>query len=222
MNAEITAENPVEQPSKVLLERGLAATLLTYLSDSRDERGGVLLGLRKDWQIRVSAAVFPPQLVSSSIGCAFDVTCIEVMRSAITAMPDQEAASRLGAMVGWVHSHIGHGLFPSRTDIDTLKTWMQLDDRAIGLIVDPHIRVHPSRRMVWWDRAQRTQHVVMEDPGSEGVDLRQATSLAQAISDVAAPTGMWDVVAARCVIRIFPTMRSVDQDPIVEQGTWPR
>ena len=36
-------------------------------------------------------------------------------------MLDHELTARIGTIVGWVHSHPGHGLFLSRTDEDTLS-----------------------------------------------------------------------------------------------------
>lgn len=40
-------------------------------------------------------------------------------------------------IVGWYHSHPGHGLFLSQTDVDTHMQFYQFSPYAISLVADP-------------------------------------------------------------------------------------
>ena len=42
-----------------------------------------------------------------------------------------------GRIVGWYHSHPGHGLFLSQTDLETHMSFYQFSPYAISLVVDP-------------------------------------------------------------------------------------
>ena len=42
-----------------------------------------------------------------------------------------------GRIVGWYHSHPGHGLFLSQTDLDTHMQFYQFSPYAISLVADP-------------------------------------------------------------------------------------
>jgi proteasome lid subunit RPN8/RPN11 len=42
-----------------------------------------------------------------------------------------------GRIVGWYHSHPGHGLFLSQTDLDTHMQFYQFSPYAVSLVADP-------------------------------------------------------------------------------------
>jgi len=42
-----------------------------------------------------------------------------------------------GRIVGWYHSHPGHGLFLSQTDVQTHMQFCQFSPYAVSLVADP-------------------------------------------------------------------------------------
>ena len=42
-----------------------------------------------------------------------------------------------GRIVGWYHSHPGHGLFLSQTDLETHMQFYQFSTYAVSLVADP-------------------------------------------------------------------------------------
>ena len=42
-----------------------------------------------------------------------------------------------GRIVGWYHSHPGHGLFLSQTDLETHMQFYQFSPYAVSLVADP-------------------------------------------------------------------------------------
>ena len=138
----------VERIDSVGVHPGLARSLLRYFGESyRDERGGVLLGQRRNHSSCIAAAVFPPQLARARDHCAFDVAGIDVVRKAVTELLDGDLRQRTGTIVGWVHSHPGHGLFLSASDATTLLSWVQLDQNTVAVVADPYLRVPPQGRI---------------------------------------------------------------------------
>lgn len=197
-----------DQVDVVWLDVGLAWGLLIYLGEaSAHERGGVLVGLRSDREVRITGAVFPPQLTLSREHCAFDVNSVEVLRAAVTELADPEITRILGTIVGWVHSHPGHGVFLSTTDLATLDAWVQLDAQAVTVVIDPHQPVEPRRRIAWWNRPGRERYVVLDETGPDAVSVAQAAAVAQALTSTAAPGASWDVVASPGIFRVFSPPR---------------
>lgn len=39
--------------------------------------------------------------------------------------------------VGWYHSHPGFGCWLSGTDVETQKSWENLNPRSVGIVIDP-------------------------------------------------------------------------------------
>lgn len=194
-----------DQVSDVWLDPDLAKTLLSYLRGAQwQERGGVLLGQREGGSVRVSGAVFPPQLARAGNHCAFDVTCIDIIRQSVTPL-DSEIKRIAGTIVGWIHSHPGHGLFLSRTDVETLTTWTQLDDRAVAVVVDPFLRRHQDQQIAWWQRAGKGRLATFENRGADVLTLRKACTVAEAIGDNATGSRKWEVLASGCIIGLIPT-----------------
>jgi len=210
----VCATTESRQLDAVRLEPGLARTLLHYLGEPRrEERGGVLLGQRTGRVVRIGGAVFPPQVTQSAANCAFDAHCIEVISSSISAMADPPIAGALEKMVGWIHSHPGHGLFLSHTDVATLDSWLQLDEGAIAVVVDPCLRRHHRRRMAWWDRQREGRFVELEYSEQHAVGFQQTAAMGQAIKDHEGTSEEWNVVTAGCIMRILP----LNSDPAVNE-----
>jgi hypothetical protein len=194
----------VDDLARVRIDPELAWTLVGYLGGTRRrERGGVLLGTRTDLDLRIVAAVFPPQLADSTVHCAFDVGSIDLLRRALTAMTAARVRQDVGTIVGWVHSHPDHGLFLSDTDVETLASWLNLDVDAVALVIDPFLSGRFQQRMAWWGR-QRVRGTVIDAEPTGALTMPRTATLAQAIRDHAAFDHSWDVASSRCVIRVFP------------------
>jgi proteasome lid subunit RPN8/RPN11 len=203
-----------EQAGGVRLDAGLAHTIISYLREAELlERGGILIGQRDEHGVTVSGAVFPPQLARAGNHCAFDVSGIDTTRQALSALSDPETKRIADTIVGWVHSHPSHGLYLSETDVRTLSEWVQLDEHAIAVVVDPFLRRPPDRQIAWWRGNQRGQHALFGHFGADALTLAQAACLAEAVHDSAVDNGRWDIVVPGCVISVFPQWVSSDPDP---------
>ncbi|WP_173085825.1 Mov34/MPN/PAD-1 family protein [Phytohabitans rumicis] len=192
---------------EVLFGPGLVRSLLAYIGGARQhERGGVLLGRRDERAVRIGAAVFPPQLAQARDHCAFDVTSIDVIRKAVTELPDRRTREMVGAIVGWVHSHPGHGLFLSRTDMVTLSAWAQLDERAIAVVVDPFLHGPPEERIAWWPAVGGRGRTAGTSGGEDdGMTVTMASAVADQIADAPrASYESWDLVTSYSIISVFP------------------
>jgi proteasome lid subunit RPN8/RPN11 len=94
------------------------------------ERIGLLMGALEDQSLWVNdiipggdemnefSCVFPPQLLAHVAN--------DILEGRIS-----------GRIVGWYHSHPGHGLFLSQTDLDTHMRFYQFSPYAVSLVVDP-------------------------------------------------------------------------------------
>lgn len=189
--------------SEVVIPADLAGALLSYLAETGgNERGGVLLGHRDEATTWVSMAIFPPQLERNRIACSFDVGGLNVIHTAKDLL-DEGLTVRIGTIVGWVHSHPGHGLFLSRTDEETLSAWRQLDPKAVAVVADPYLRGHMRERIAWWRFPGRGRYVSFQQWRGAILTIRQVTLIAEALDRSAEPNSRWDIVTARTLLRII-------------------
>jgi proteasome lid subunit RPN8/RPN11 len=206
------AEDPADSAVVVRLAPDLIRSVIVYLRRAnQDERGGVLLGNRSGPDIWVTGAVFPPQLAQAYDHCAFDATCVDVIRAALSGLPDDEQYRTTGSIVGWVHSHPHHGLFLSDADVGTLTSWRQLDHQAVAIVVDPFLQDEPRRRIAWWGAVTgHGTYVATDDGRTDVLSVSRASGVAAAIGDRAPAGGGWDVVTEHSIITVFPS----DSDPM--------
>jgi proteasome lid subunit RPN8/RPN11 len=210
----VHARPPVATTGEVQFSFELGRTLLKYLFEAgRHERGGVLLGRYESWGISVSGVLFPPQLVQASTHCAFDHHSIDIAHEAIAALTDPETTRAVGSIIGWLHSHPAHGLFLSRTDQDTLRSWTNLDERAVAVVADPFVR-DPRERIGCWDRSGSRCPVTIRqaDDHSMAITLPRAALLAKAVRDHGVG-GRWDVLVPDGVVTVFPRSRRPAGNP---------
>lgn len=201
-------EREIERISDVKLDAGLAQSIIEYLHGAQMlERGGILIGRRDDEGVTIGGAVFPPQMARAGNHCAFDVNGIDITRQALTALTDPDIRQIGGTIIGWVHSHPGHGLYLSEIDVRTLSDWVQLDEKAIAVVVDPFLKRPPTEQIAWWQRESRGRPVRFGQLGSDAMTVQQAASLAEAVTDSAGGGRRWDVLAPGCIISIFPRPR---------------
>jgi len=95
-----------------------------------NERIGLLMGLLEDGDLWVNDIV-PGGSEMSEVSCAFPPRRLAEVANDIVE-------GRIhGRIVGWYHSHPGHGLFLSQTDMDTHMQFHQFSPYAVSLVVDP-------------------------------------------------------------------------------------
>jgi proteasome lid subunit RPN8/RPN11 len=94
------------------------------------ERIGLLMGVLEDHSLWVND-IIPAGTEMNSVSCVFPA-----QRLAEVAHDIVEGRIR-GRIVGWYHSHPGHGLFLSQTDLDTHMQFYQFSPYAVSLVVDP-------------------------------------------------------------------------------------
>jgi proteasome lid subunit RPN8/RPN11 len=193
-----------ELPGRLRIEPDLAGALVEYFGDAGlHERGGVLLGRRDGEDSRISMAVFPPQLATDMSRCSFNTSSLEVIHAAMAELADPEIKRKADTIIGWIHSHPGHGIFLSRIDSATLASWLTLDERAIAVVVDPFIKGHLEDRIGWWDRLPEARRITCEEAESDFIGIVQASAVAQEISEAADRNSKWDVITSRCIIKFL-------------------
>jgi hypothetical protein len=192
-------------PADVVVPASLASLLLYYLhAAGGNERGGVLLGRRDGPLTRVTMAVFPQQLIQNPIACSFDGGSIEVI-SAAKAGLGETLIEQMDEIVGWVHSHPGIGLFLSPTDMDTLSSWRQLDERTIAVVADPFLRGATCDRLRWWQVPGRGHELRLDQSEDGWLTIAQVAQMAEAINRTAPGEQRWDIVTARSLMTIMVT-----------------
>lgn len=94
------------------------------------ERIGLLIGTLEDNNLWVNDIV-PGGNELNEVSCVFPPH-----RLAQVANDIVEGRIK-GRIVGWYHSHPGHGLFLSQTDLETHMQFHQFSPYAISLVADP-------------------------------------------------------------------------------------
>jgi len=98
--------------------------------DRPNERIGLLMGLLDNDALWVNDTV-PAETEMSEVSCVFPA-----QRLAQVANDIVEGRIE-GKIVGWYHSHPGHGLFLSQTDAETHMQFHQFSQYAISFVADP-------------------------------------------------------------------------------------
>ncbi len=94
------------------------------------ERIGLLMGALEDHSLWVNE-IIPGGSEMDEVSCVFPPNLIAKVANDIVEGRLQ------GRIVGWYHSHPGHGLFLSQTDLDTHMRFYQFSSYAVSLVVDP-------------------------------------------------------------------------------------
>lgn len=94
------------------------------------ERIGLLMGTLEDDALWVND-IIPGGTEMSEVSCVFP-------RQRLAEVANDIVEGRIkGRIVGWYHSHPGHGLFLSQTDLDTHMQFYQFSLYAVSLVADP-------------------------------------------------------------------------------------
>jgi 26S proteasome regulatory subunit N11 len=94
------------------------------------ERIGLLMGTLQDFVLWVNDIV-PGGGEISEVSCAFPPHLLAQVANDIVEGKIE------GRIVGWYHSHPGHGLFLSQTDMETHMQFYQFSSYALSLVADP-------------------------------------------------------------------------------------
>lgn len=94
------------------------------------ERIGLLMGALENHSLWVNE-IIPGGSEMDDVSCVFPPNLLAKVANDIIE-------GRIpGRIVGWYHSHPGHGLFLSQTDLDTHMRFYQFSPYAVSLVVDP-------------------------------------------------------------------------------------
>ncbi len=94
------------------------------------ERIGLLMGTLQDLSLWVNDTI-PGGTEISEVSCAFPPQRLaQVAADIVEGRID-------GRIVGWYHSHPGHGLFLSQTDVETHMQFCQFSPYTVSLVADP-------------------------------------------------------------------------------------
>jgi len=94
------------------------------------ERIGLLMGTLQDSALWVND-IIPGGSEISEVSCAFPPHRLAQVASDIVEGKID------GRIVGWYHSHPGHGLFLSQTDMETHMQFYQFSPYALSFVGDP-------------------------------------------------------------------------------------
>ncbi|MEM3341797.1 MAG: hypothetical protein QW728_03810 [Thermoplasmata archaeon] len=85
--------------------------------------------------VEAYAFVFPSLTSSSRVFCEFEGSWIVLVRNAIvqTGLAERYPGLRI---IGWVHTHPGHGVFLSGQDRETMKIISAFDSRLLAVVCD--------------------------------------------------------------------------------------
>ena len=94
------------------------------------EQIGLLIGELTNGQLMITEAISG----TSSATRSLSILSTEVLAEVADDIINNRISGRI---VGWYHSHPGHGLFLSQTDLDTHMQFYQFSPYAISLVADP-------------------------------------------------------------------------------------
>jgi proteasome lid subunit RPN8/RPN11 len=94
------------------------------------ERIGLLMGILEDLSLWVND-IIPGGNETNAVSCVFPPQRLAQVASDIVEGKIE------GRIVGWYHSHPGHGLFLSQTDLETHMQFHQFSAYALSLVADP-------------------------------------------------------------------------------------
>jgi len=94
------------------------------------ERIGLLMGTLEDQSLWINE-IIAGGTEKDTVSCVFPADRLAKVANDIVE------GKITGRIVGWYHSHPGHGLFLSQTDIDTHMQFYQFSPYAVSLVADP-------------------------------------------------------------------------------------
>ena len=101
-------------------------------TQSSDEKIGLLIGTMAQDGLWVTDAV-------GGHGPAHSTGTV-LLPQALARVADDIIKGKIGGtIVGWYHSHVGHGIFLSNVDIDTQLKLQQFSPYVVALVIDPTV-----------------------------------------------------------------------------------
>ena len=120
-----------EPRSPAIEDRVLQQAVDHMYSNTKVEMGGFFVGELADGRARIDAAIPALKAPSSLVNLTFD----HDTWTDIVTQVDRDHAGKV--IVGWFHSHPGHGVFLSGYD-EFIQTSFFSSDGMVALVVDPH------------------------------------------------------------------------------------
>ncbi len=94
------------------------------------ERIGLLMGTLEDQSLWIND-IIPGGNETNEVSCVFPPQRLAQVANDIVQGKIE------GRIIGWYHSHPGHGLFLSQTDLDTHMQFYQFSPYAVSLVAEP-------------------------------------------------------------------------------------
>lgn len=122
---------------KIHFERSVYEQFLEYTRRfSKNEWGGLLIGIQNDGELYCVAAVIPPQKNQSRVFCEFNRELFPVIYNCFEKIEEQFGSKEL-EIIAWIHTHPDLGVFFSGTDQDTINYLVKLNPALFAMVVDP-------------------------------------------------------------------------------------
>lgn len=130
-------EKTSEAVDKLHFERSVYEQFMEYTRRfSKNEWGGLLIGIKSRGESYCVAAVIPPQKSQSTIYCEFKKELFAVISNCFEKVTDKFGSNDL-SILGWIHTHPGFTAFLSSTDLETYNTLIKYNSDWSALVVDP-------------------------------------------------------------------------------------
>jgi len=117
---------------QVKISRLQMESMVERAARTRREQIGLLLGNMKESRATILEAIF---------GSASSTTVTTRMDPAMIATVTGEVVQgkRKGNIIGWFHTHPGHGIFLSSTDTKTHGALAQFSPSVLAMVIDPDV-----------------------------------------------------------------------------------
>lgn len=120
---------------RILLHERVKKEVMSQISDSRIELGGLLLGQVYS-TLDLRAGILAVEVTDSIPSDEFDATSVSLSMNSGVWKTAQSRCTEQIIVVGWYHSHPNLGAFFSGTDRRTQKNFFH-HPYSLGLVIDP-------------------------------------------------------------------------------------
>ncbi len=136
------------------------------------EWGGIGIGSYSlGGEVLLKGIVFPPQIKQTRVYCQFDIKHMALLHF---ALQDLRLFPQI-AIVAWVHSHPGHGIFLSGTDETTFDLFLsESNQRLIALVLEPREKAAGAFKSVSKGENERMPVEVAKHSLGEGEEIKLA------------------------------------------------
>ena len=124
-------------PTRIHVERSVFEQFVDHtLYHSENEWGGLLVGKEIKGELKVLAAILPPQKKQTPGYCEFGRELLIIMMNAFDAI-EEKFKDEDFQIVSWVHTHPDLGVFLSGTDHETFGRLSKQSKSISAVVIDP-------------------------------------------------------------------------------------